>query len=74
MSLPQCARLQFTLLMQGDETTLVIATELRQRHLRIVGEEQMHVARQFVLEELPLLVDQQLGIAVVAHGDRHVYP
>src|SRR3546814_11230340 len=58
----------------GAETAAFVAHQLHQRDLRVVGEEQMHVARQLVLEEGALLVDQQLGVAVVAHRDRHVHP
>jgi hypothetical protein len=39
-----------------------------------MGEEQVHVAGQLVLQERALLVDQQFGIAVVAHRDRHMHP
>ena len=44
------------------------------RAFEIVREEQAHATRELVLEEAPLLVDQQLGIAVVAHRHRQVNP
>src|SRR3546814_19335806 len=54
----------------GAETAAFVAHQLHQRDLRVVGEEQMHVARQLVFEEGALLVDQQLGVAVVAPRDQ----
>src|SRR3546814_12839522 len=53
----------------GAETAAFVAHQLHQRDLRVVGEEQMHVARQLVFEEGALLVDQKLGVVVVAHRD-----
>src|SRR3546814_2352886 len=47
----------------GAETAAFVAHQLHQRDPRVVGEEQMHVARQLVFEEGALLVDQQLGVA-----------
>ena len=60
--------------MRRSELALLVPHHLCERAARIMGEEQMHVARELVFEELLLLVDQQLGVAVVAHRDRHVHP
>ena len=68
------AGMQFGVFVGGAEAALGVAYHLGQRAAWVVGEEQVHVARQLVFEEGALLVDQQFGVAVVAHGDRHVHP
>ena len=54
----QRPRVQLRHFVSGTETALLIPRHLRQRALRVMSEEQMHVARQFVFQERTLLVDQ----------------
>jgi hypothetical protein len=42
--------------------------------LRVVREEQLHVALDHRVEEGVLLIDEQFGKTVVAHRDRQVHP
>jgi hypothetical protein len=51
-----------------------IARHRRHRTLGILRKKQPHAAREFVVQKARFFVDQQFGVAVVAHGHRHVYP
>ena len=57
-----------------EESAALITRHRRERHIGIVREEQTPRAVAQVAEEPLLLVDQQLGEAVVPHRDREVHP
>src|SRR5207248_945279 len=57
-------------IVDGVELPLRVARDGAHRDLGVVREEQAAVARDEIGEELRLLVDEELGEAVVAHRDR----
>ena len=61
-------------LFAGPVLPARIAGHARHRHRGIVGEEEPTVPREKIAEQRRLLVDQELGAAVVAHRDRQMHP
>src|SRR5205085_4041857 len=65
---------KLALIVDGRELSLRILRHLRECELWIVREEQPTATLHEILEQRGFLVDEQLGIAVVAHRDRQVHP
>src|SRR5690606_33151681 len=72
--LRECARFEPGRLDGRGVAAAFVAGEADQRNFRVVGEEEVDVALELVRQERGLLVDQELGAAVVSHGDGQVHP